>query len=618
MAQRRLLQLLILPSVVSTLIFAQNVKITTDKYGIVDAREHGRKTVYCCPDDSSNPVEWTLKTADRTILLGTCGGYKDPCTSRHNDTVLKREKSYSAITLNPIQRNMIGNLSCAATIGNTTESDDVILNVYHLPTFDDCRVDIVNHNWSALWSCDVSDLFSSAGLYTLHVQEIRATNESIFDNSWEIDDLMDTEWIRRDIFSLESREPWTFFESTLGGRKGNSSGSNKALYHGQFPIRRNLTSYISTDGKEYFKGRLLYSWRLSSYPANSWTVMIHVCPGIETCGLYRFRTRLPKFSTPSKPRHNCTDLTYLPETGGSRCVCTADHLGSPAGRLMWMMGNTTLAAGQYSVSQLVLPSDTMGRNLGGKLVVCQLDWIQPEYGEPHYVNIAYGPDSVALEVSWKYDANDDWVIVIDCQVTGLNPRTPDMVHWGGPCQGQSGFTCTLNQRETQVQGSTVTCRVTNAVNNGHSAEASRRIDAVFPITPVTTTEKEEDTNSDPVTTTQKNEDTSSGRVTAGEKAESYDKLKWAGIGGAVTLVVVVVSTLLVVAVVWMYRRGHLCTGPVYESTRPKGTNRQSSAEYTHTYDVITVDKNRGRSLPPQWNPDHVYENTNVDEKEIYI
>ncbi|XP_070208029.1 uncharacterized protein [Littorina saxatilis] len=81
--------------------------------------------------------------------------------------------------------------------------------------------------------------------------------------------------------------------------------------------------------------------------------------------------------TPSQPTHNCSELNYIPETGVVPCVCTADYLGSPAGRLVWLLGNVTIATGDYGLTQLTFPSGHVSRQHDGMKVTCQLDWVQP-------------------------------------------------------------------------------------------------------------------------------------------------------------------------------------------------------------------------------------------------
>ena len=59
-----------------------------------------------------------------------------------------------------------------------------------------------------------------------------------------------------------------------------------------------------------------------------------------------------------------------------QCVCTAPDLGSPAGRLLWLLGNTTLTTGDYDVTQVKLPRGAVSREDDGKVLTCRLDWAE--------------------------------------------------------------------------------------------------------------------------------------------------------------------------------------------------------------------------------------------------
>ncbi|XP_076451371.1 uncharacterized protein LOC143287307 [Babylonia areolata] len=169
--------------------------------------------------------------------------------------------------------------------------------------------------------------------------------------------------------------------------------------------------------------------------------------------------------TRSKPSHNCTDLSYIPEISGITCTCTA---GNPGGNLTWMLGNTSLAAG-VNDNQLSLPPGVLKRDNDRKVLVCQDDGVEP-LSVMLPLNIAYGPDTVELQVYQRYNTSS--LVIVNCHAAGLNPRTPDMVQWGGPCRGHTGFTCILDPQKTKVKGVNITCRVTNSANNGHTVQAA--------------------------------------------------------------------------------------------------------------------------------------------------
>ncbi|XP_076445078.1 uncharacterized protein LOC143282992 [Babylonia areolata] len=512
-----------------------------------------------CYTSSVRPssVSWT-RTLDTgvTVPLGTCYD-TNTCTSLEQSFLLRRSSSSSYISIRNGTRDLAGRFTCSFTDANQTETADIILNIYSSPTVSNCRIDTVHSNWSATLSCDVSHAFSSAGFYKYKVQELKMSSAYPVDPAYSY-------FVNYD--SSDER----FLEYTT---------------HSTLSFRPSLSPYVnSTDGNTYFRGRMVHSWRLS--PREEYTcVTVSICLWSNCRRSYTIAIYLPSVSIPSRPYHTCTDVSYIPETRGITCMCTADNLGVPEGRLIWSVGNVTVATGEYGVQQLLLPTDSMTRDKDGMLAVCQLDWINPQYAMLPW-NIAYGPDGV--QVYQRYDASNRQLIIV-CHVTGLNPMTPDMVQWEGPCQGQQGFRCVLDPQKPGVDGATVKCRVTNMANNGHHAEAVSVIET--------------------------------GTMAATQKGEdiSTSQWKWAGIAVAVTLAVEIVITLLVVFVVWLCRRGRLL------SDCRKGSGRQqtdNSGTDTHHYEGLATVRERGRvpdrSPRQKPNTDNVYENTGFEQREAHM
>nr|KAG5685831.1 hypothetical protein BaRGS_011098 [Batillaria attramentaria] len=81
-----------------------------------------------------------------------------------------------------------------------------------------------------------------------------------------------------------------------------------------------------------------------------------------------------------------------------------------------------------------------------------------------------GPDGVDMQYWSVLEPNGTITVIVSCNAVGSNPVTMDMITWGGLCQGQKGFNCTL--RMPEVDGKEVTCVATNAANNGHAVTAS--------------------------------------------------------------------------------------------------------------------------------------------------
>ncbi|PVD27113.1 hypothetical protein C0Q70_12264 [Pomacea canaliculata] len=81
---------------------------------------------------------------------------------------------------------------------------------------------------------------------------------------------------------------------------------------------------------------------------------------------------------PSPPTTNCP-LTYVPEGGPITCMCSAKSLGTPPGRLQWLVGDDVISSGGYGVTQLQFPTNRVNRSHDGVEVTCQLDWVVKQH-----------------------------------------------------------------------------------------------------------------------------------------------------------------------------------------------------------------------------------------------
>lgn len=293
---------------------------------------------------------------------------------------------------------------------------------------------------------------------------------------------------------------------------------------------------------------------------------------------------------PYPATHNCTDfLDFLPELGDVTCTCRTSFIGLPAGRLKWISGNSAVVTGDYGVSELALPSGARRRQSNGLPLYCYLDW--PESFKIFATSlVAYGPDSIDLHF-WKVvHPNGTTSVVISCEVNEVNPRTADMFTWGGLCQGQQGFRCTLPALPLPPEddGKEVTCTVTNAANNGHRAAASLRLPA--------------------------NEAWNQPQNRASDNATPAEGI---GIGVGISLVLAALMIVLAGFVLW--RRGKLqvcrCCDPIYD--RPSRA-RRSKEEETRTYSDLdihvisssasTTTESTSAATSPQQENDRVYQN----------
>ncbi|KAK7093307.1 hypothetical protein V1264_007085 [Littorina saxatilis] len=508
-----------------------------------DILENDTRTTYCYSSPyKPSTVTWSLtKNSGQTLDLGTCTAVGQ-CTSPHAPQItLQRPYDYSSrVSFQRIDRSNGGEIFCSFTYNGLTETDNVTLNVYSPATDSNCYAAVHPGNWSTSLSCDISNVFSSAGDYYISVREHIKVLGVI---------------------------NWRGY--------GDSFVSNDRISY-----RDMLTPYTnSTDNEVYYRGRLTYSWPLLPLQGIYTRLSVFVYSGFSVYANPVDVGYPVNITTPSQPTHNCSDLNYIPETGVVPCVCTADYLGSPAGRLVWLLGNIPIATGDYGVTQLTFPSGKVSRQHDGKMVTCQRDWVQP-------INtaltrfVAHGPDSVTLHVMQSNDVgNNTWFHVIS-HVIEMKPMKADMVQWGGECQGQQGFTCTLGPRPAaEVDGKTVTCRVTNAANNGHSAEASVVIN-IFGFT---------------------------------QSQTKRDEVNGTAVGVGIVLGIVIIA--FVVVMIILYRRGRLCNRPTQNA--PTSQDDDDSHIYTGLkLSKVTKKKRngaqRGVSCPSavyQGDGDTVYENT---------
>ncbi|KAL8588293.1 hypothetical protein ACOMHN_049071 [Nucella lapillus] len=314
-----------------------------------------------------------------------------PCVSSRRDVTVEGCSSSTTITFRNISRHMGGRLTCSATDSqNLTRSASTRLNVYRIPVLHNCTVDVIRQNWSTVLSCDVSRALSTENKYTFRVLEAYLP-------------------------ATDCKEIDSQVASCLRGRWYSAKKSPvKCTRHSERSFQQTLAAYVNrTDHTEYYRGRLVHSWLLEPVPAQKWIVWIEV---------------------------------YTSERSAStRFQANMSREGSPAGRLVWKRGAVVIAAGRYGVQTALSLPRTIARGQGERMV-CQVDWMVPSHATPP-VALAYGPDRVDIAAYQLYGHNDTLVIMVGCQVTGLSPSTPDMVSWGGPCRGQTGFTCILDPPE---------------------------------------------------------------------------------------------------------------------------------------------------------------------------
>ncbi|XP_070206563.1 uncharacterized protein [Littorina saxatilis] len=149
------------------------------------------------------------------------------------------------------------------------------------------------------------------------------------------------------------------------------------VFDGRRSYRDGLTRYVNdTDNQVYYSGTLTYSWHLLALTRQSTGFLVYVHEGHSFAG-FTLINKIVNVTEPGLPTHTCGGQMYFPQTGVVPCVCTIDSLGSPEGRLVWLLDNIAIATGDYGVTQLKFPSGNVSREHDGMMATCQLDWVQP-------------------------------------------------------------------------------------------------------------------------------------------------------------------------------------------------------------------------------------------------
>ncbi|XP_076445878.1 uncharacterized protein LOC143283518 [Babylonia areolata] len=385
------------------------VKAEAEVYNVRDGY-HG-STSLGCSTSSARPstVSWT-RTLDTgvTVPVGTCYD-NNKCTSLEQPFTLHRYSSSSYISVRNGTRDLAGRFTCSFTDTNQTETADMILNIYSAPTVSNCRIDTIHFNWSAVLSCDVTRAFSSAGIYIYRVQEVKMSTAYPVSRAcsyfvWSVVISSGQRWT-----VVRSHQYWSAVDSGQESSVLVSGGQwSGVISIGQrWTVVRSHQYWSAVDSvqcggyvfvrtvqwKRCVFVRTVHSVEDICVCEDSSVEEICVCVDSsveeicvcvdssveEICVCVDSSVWRICVSIPSRPYVSCTDVSNIPETGGITCTCTADNLGVPEGRLIWSVGNVTVATGGYGVQQLLLPPDSMTRDKGFMQAVCQLDWIEPQY-----------------------------------------------------------------------------------------------------------------------------------------------------------------------------------------------------------------------------------------------
>ncbi|XP_070206931.1 uncharacterized protein [Littorina saxatilis] len=301
-------------------------------------RESGAANLYCYHSGyTPSIVTWTLTTDSGVVLdLGSCSNTSSCTSPQGSNNMISPSTSYTSLNIRSAfsQRSNAGQLSCSFTHNRTTDVDTCNLEMYHAALLSNCSSEVIRGTWSFLVSCDVTKFWSSRGQYEFRVLEQ---------------------------FSL---------------RKGDALVSaNSYTFQGQRSFRGSLSPYTDpADSKLYYRGRLTHSRPINPVPGTyrGFTVYTYPADGHGT-----FTNQPLNITSPLEPRHNCTEHTDMRDTTVVPCVCSTDYLGSPEGRLVWLLGDTVMETGDYGVNELKFPSEKLTKGHNEMTARCQLDWVKP-------------------------------------------------------------------------------------------------------------------------------------------------------------------------------------------------------------------------------------------------
>ncbi|XP_025101238.1 uncharacterized protein LOC112568252 [Pomacea canaliculata] len=363
-------------------------------------------------------VDWFLiSRAGQSVLLATTFPWRrrsyHPAISSES-----RGPTYIGITFNAT-REMAGTLVCSVVFGNgTTLSDNCTQDVVYPFEVEDFNVTMNLQNWSLTAVFSTQKVFSALGSYYVDIKEYTV------------------------------------------GVNGSST-----IFSRLPPVVSKTSLKPYTDKLLYYRGTLTVTWSLPDRGGNYYYLGDIVPNGPTDLRIHPKIRGYFVISEPSPPTTNCP-LTYVPEGGPITCMCSAKSLGTPPGRLQWLVGDDVISSGGYGVTQLQFPTNRVNRSHDGVEVTCQLDWVVKQHVTVAS-SVAYGPRDVSIQV---ISANCG--VTATCTVDEVKPFTPDMIQWGGLCRGQQGAVCVFTSRGAVDDGEEVTCTVINNANNGHSVTSS--------------------------------------------------------------------------------------------------------------------------------------------------
>ncbi|XP_025101234.1 uncharacterized protein LOC112568250 isoform X2 [Pomacea canaliculata] len=371
---------------------------------------------------------YLYKLSGEVVTISTCTPFCNHMyrtfDARRYSTVQYLKETYTRCYIYyPAYRDMAGTVVCSEFFSNgTTRERRCPLDIVYPFQLNNTFVMTNYENWTVTAVFSTFRVFSAMNLYVIDINEYLATNDgaSFFVQNPNV-------------------TTWTAFEPFI------EITANETYYKGNFTASWSLPSQ---SGSYYYTADL--------YPSEQTNVRLYPINGTLV------------ISEPSQPTQNC-NLTYVPEVGTVDCMCSTMSLGRPPGRLQWLVGNDVIAAGGYGVTQLQFPTNRVNRTHDGLQVTCQLDWVVRQRVVVSD-RVAYGPESVSIQFR-----SENCQVIMTCTVDAIKPFLPDMIQWGGLCQGQKGAECTFKANGAEDDGKVVTCTVTNGANNGRGASSSVRI-----------------------------------------------------------------------------------------------------------------------------------------------
>ncbi|PVD27110.1 hypothetical protein C0Q70_12261 [Pomacea canaliculata] len=350
------------------------MSIACSENGVRRFRELSSTYISCSSLSPNTTLTWVfISLSGTSVSLGTCSANYS-CVSLHPTVtgISRNYYTYSYIYFNAT-REMAGTLVCSELFSNgTTLSDNCTHDIVYPFQVDDVSVTTNLQDWTLTAVFSTQKVFSAMEFYYVDIKEYST-------QMYEY---------RQYVFRLP-------------------------------PVVSKTSFQPYTDGQTYYRGTLTVTWSFPSKGGNYYYTGDIVPSGPTDLRIHPKIRGYIKISEPSPPSTNCR-LTYVPEVGPISCQCSTTSLGTPPGRLMWLVGNDVIASGQDGVTQLQFPTNRLNRTHDGLQVTCQLNWVVKHHvvvtDNVAYCSVEMARSTMAQSVGTSVGVTVGVLVLLVCSV----------------------------------------------------------------------------------------------------------------------------------------------------------------------------------------------------------